>query len=153
MNYVIYMKKHCKDCNKPERHSGSSYCKECYLERRRLRRNELTPEQKLKLAAQQKQWALSNKDKVREYSRLHTRKSIAHRRFKKYGVTQEEYTSMYESQNGRCLICNEKNDLVIDHCHTTNKVRGLLCNACNKAIGFFRDDPIRCISASKYLTE
>lgn len=51
---------------------------------------------------------------------------------------------MFQEQNGRCKICNThqiylKTSLVVDHCHKTGHVRGLLCNACNLGIGLLKD--------------
>jgi hypothetical protein len=74
----------------------------------------------------------------------------------KYGLTKADKTKMHQKQNGSCAICKEDvllSDIVVDHCHTTGKVRGLLCNACNKAIGLLKDDPKRCIVMARYLNE
>jgi len=56
-------------------------------------------------------------------------------------------------QDGYCIICFEKCDdvLVIDHCHITGKVRGLLCQQCNAGLGNFKDDPKRLEKAISYL--
>lgn len=40
-----------------------------------------------------------------------------------------------------CTICGDDGDLVVDHDHKTNKIRGILCNRCNKGLGLFRDNP------------
>jgi hypothetical protein len=64
-----------------------------------------------------------------------------------YGVTLAEYEAMFEAQGGRCAICrglppeNRKTRLAVDHCHDTKKIRGLLCDACNRGIGYFKDSP------------
>ena len=62
-----------------------------------------------------------------------------------YGITLEEHTKMYENQNGVCAICKKPGDgkwkkLCVDHCHTTGKVRGLLCKRCNIALGEVGDN-------------
>ena len=66
----------------------------------------------------------------------------------KYGITIAEYDSMLDSQNGVCAICGgvqtvpdtfKSRDLSVDHDHHTGKVRGLLCNNCNRGLGFLGD--------------
>ena len=68
--------------------------------------------------------------------------------FRRYGITIDHYFEMVNNQNNKCLICGEIPDknaihkqrsLHVDHCHTTGKVRGLLCHLCNRAIGLFRE--------------
>ena len=79
--------------------------------------------------------------------------------FREYGITPEEYNQMYEQQNRECFICgsthskrsSKERPLLIDHCHTTGKVRGLLCHPCNAAIGLLQDDPTRFDKAAQYL--
>ena len=53
-----------------------------------------------------------------------------------YGLTQKEYGQMITEQEGRCAICKKETDswLRVDHNHTTGKVRGLLCDGCNRAV-------------------
>ena len=77
----------------------------------------------------------------------------------KYGITQEKYQQMLDSQNGSCAICKVKPDFKtrkkrfsIDHCHATGTVRGLLCDACNRGIGMLKDDPNILMSAIEYLS-
>ena len=55
---------------------------------------------------------------------------------RKYGITIAERDAMFTSQDGKCNICSIDNvDLQVDHCHATGKVRGLLCQPCNMALG------------------
>ena len=53
----------------------------------------------------------------------------------RYGITLEQYNKMCKAQNYKCLICKKKKTLVVDHCHKTKKVRGLLCGTCNRRLG------------------
>lgn len=84
----------------------------------------------------------------------------ATRRYKlksKYGLTTDEYSSLLKSQNGRCAICETDDPkgrhgvFVVDHCHDTGRVRGLLCNFCNVAIGRFGDTPEALMRVVDYL--
>jgi hypothetical protein len=70
-----------------------------------------------------------------------------------YGITLEEYNRLFVVQNGQCAICGnpQEKSLDVDHCHKTNKVRGLLCRKCNLGIGFMQDNPEICKKASEYL--
>lgn len=45
------------------------------------------------------------------------------------------------SSTRSCTICGDEGDLVVDHDHKKNKIRGILCNRCNKGLGLFRDNP------------
>jgi len=74
----------------------------------------------------------------------------------KYGITLADYNALYEAQNGRCKICNTheselKTRLYVDHCHSTTKVRGLLCQPCNTLIGFSYDNTKVLQNAIAYL--
>jgi hypothetical protein len=75
-----------------------------------------------------------------------------------YGISEEEYDSLLVSQDFRCAICREESKalgknarLHVDHNHLTGKVRGLLCYACNIAIGFLEEDPDRVQKIMDYL--
>jgi hypothetical protein len=77
---------------------------------------------------------------------------------RKYGITLEDYDRMLKEQGGVCAICRSDdvgNDRAarwhVDHCHNSNKVRGLLCHRCNMGIGYFKDDPARLRAAAEYL--
>lgn len=70
----------------------------------------------------------------------------------RYGLTQDEFLLMFRSQNGACAICLERTyNLVIDHNHETGKVRGLLCDLCNKMIGMAREKPFILQKARIYI--
>lgn len=60
---------------------------------------------------------------------------------------------MLIAQNYNCAICACKKYLVIDHCHRTGKVRGLLCKKCNTALGGFNDDTKALEGAIAYLNK
>lgn len=69
-------------------------------------------------------------------------------------LTEDDYEMMLARQSGVCAICKGKptgERLAIDHVHGTKRVRGLLCGSCNRALGLFKDDPVRLAVAIKYL--
>lgn len=68
----------------------------------------------------------------------------------KFGISLEQYKEMLRRQNFVCKLCfkdetsvhhksKKVKQLAVDHCHKTGKVRGLLCTACNTALGKARD--------------
>ena len=82
----------------------------------------------------------------------HKAKNLMHR----YGITVDEYDSMYEEQQGRCAICIADIEQVsksthVDHDHATLEVRGLLCQQCNVMLGHSRDIPEVLERAADYL--
>jgi hypothetical protein len=69
----------------------------------------------------------------------------------KYGMTVEQYAAMDEAQGGKCAICGGDGPLTVDHCHRTTQIRSLLCDAYNKGLGHFRDNPELLRKAAEYL--
>ena len=78
---------------------------------------------------------------------------------RQYGIDLEQFARMYEQQGHACAVCfvhlplDGSKELVphVDHCHTTGKVRGLLCHSCNIGVGMLKDDPARLRQAANYL--
>lgn len=76
---------------------------------------------------------------------------------REYGITLADYESLLAKQNGACAICGVENPAGrwdkwhVDHCHSTKKVRGILCSSCNHGIGQFKDDPALLRRAAEYL--
>lgn len=74
----------------------------------------------------------------------------------KYNLLPEQKAEMIKSQDNKCAICNYSfgqkiGDMHVDHCHTTGKVRGLLCDKCNRGLGYFCDEPDILSKASDYV--
>lgn len=84
---------------------------------------------------------------------------------RKHKITIERRDEILLNQNGKCLICgnttefkfkqgNGKNigdEAVVDHCHTSNKIRGVLCGFCNTGLGAFKDNINSLSNAITYL--
>jgi hypothetical protein len=74
-----------------------------------------------------------------------------------YGITPEQYDEMLAQQQHRCAICltstppSRNGFFSIDHDHSTGKIRGLLCDFCNRGLGLFRDSPTALRLAADYL--
>lgn len=75
----------------------------------------------------------------------------------RYGVEEEQYQEMFVVQEGCCAICSSpdpgagKTNFCVDHCHKTNRIRGLLCAKCNRGLGLAGDDPMVLTRAASYL--
>lgn len=79
---------------------------------------------------------------------------------RRYGMTIDDYDKMLMEQEGKCACCqttspHKLNDkylrFLVDHCHKTGQVRGLLCHHCNLMLGLAKDEPETLSNASRYL--
>jgi hypothetical protein len=87
--------------------------------------------------------------------------SIADHYYKRtYGISLDTYKELLEQQDHKCAICQQEGfvmaehhqvKLMVDHCHTTGAVRGLLCHNCNRALGLLQDSRQYLLNAVKYL--
>lgn len=68
-----------------------------------------------------------------------------YKNLRKYGLTAERYEAMMEAQDGKCFLCRKEETgrhretrwrLSVDHCHLCGRIRGLLCNNCNRSLGW-----------------
>ena len=116
-----------------------------------------------KVAKRLKRWRTKNADRVRAGKRAsyhrNRDKTVQLLRKKhlqeKYGLTVAQYEAMHRRQGGKCKVCREPEKtnarLAVDHCHTTGRVRGLLCKSCNWGIGLLKDDAKLLRRAAGYL--
>lgn len=121
-----------------------------------------------KLRVQQRAYVEKNRDALKAYAATYrdsnrdaVRKACRNSSLvRHFGMTVEDYERMLASQSGVCAICGREEtrkrgdqplSLSVDHCHTTGKIRGLLCSYCNHGIGNFQDDTDRMMRAIKYL--
>lgn len=79
---------------------------------------------------------------------------------RKFGISGQEFNCLMKSQDSLCAICKLPEtgrqhyggkSLAVDHCHTTKRVRGLLCENCNRGVGMFGDDPKLMRLAADYI--
>lgn len=88
--------------------------------------------------------------------RINRPETYKHRDLNMYGLTIEKYKTLLKLQGGVCAICKGKEKtkrgyLHVDHNHETGKVRGLLCQNCNKGIGLFKEKESNLFWAIFYL--
>lgn len=134
--------KHCKKCNttkpldcfykhKSTKDGYRSECKVCTVDVNRT-------------------WHKNNKERRYKKNRDTTLR-------KSYCITSERYEEILKEQNNKCKICGVEYSsgkrFPVDHCHTTGKVRGILCSNCNTGLGMFKDNPKYLDFAIKYLKE
>jgi recombination endonuclease VII len=102
------------------------------------------PEYRAKKLASRRKWAKSHPEQV-----------IEGKRRNRYGLSPGDFERLLARQNGACAICKVRpaETLHVDHCHATNKVRGLLCRYCNIGLGGFRDNPCYMLEGIAYLAE
>lgn len=118
------------------------------LSRARARR--ATPEGMMRSREGTKRWRATHPDRAKASMR---KQCLA-----RYGLTFESFNVLLETQNGLCAICRGSlgrgrvgSAVAVDHDHESGRVRGLLCNNCNRGIGMFADSPTALVAAAAYL--
>jgi hypothetical protein len=113
---------HCKERPKRTAHPNCHYCAECKEEIQRWRRG--TSDQREHHLQVKRDWAARNM------------------RMRKYGVSVEQFQELVIKANRACELCRQTFEQEkgphgphLDHCHTTGKVRGILCGPCNRELG------------------
>jgi hypothetical protein len=125
----------CKSCRKISRkhrestHSISVTTKNCHRCKLNKEASQFVPNK-------------STKDGLNGWCKVCTKDSVLNH---KYSISYPEYVQLLEKQSNKCAICSTTKPLgnhsvfVVDHCHVTGKVRGLLCNHCNTGLGKLGD--------------
>jgi hypothetical protein len=141
----------CYSDHRPKRLSEEERVKK--KEARRKYKTKWFQEHKAQINAQRKNWKSTKEWAAdKEWARNYRLKS-------KYNLTFEQYEQMLVDRDRCCDICGyrqppnakKQERLWIDHCHTTNSVRGLLCFRCNLVLGYARDNPVILDKAKQYL--
>lgn len=103
---------------------------------------------------------LSRPKEVFGRRRLHCNR--CHNLYKRYKTTYQEIKALFDEQGGLCALCetplefdntvkNQSDAANVDHCHTTNDIRGLLCRNCNLLLGYAKDRVVVLQAAIRYL--
>ena len=143
----------CRICEKikpinnfyKNRKSYVSYCKLCYslYGANRYRKN-----------------LVKNRKYEKAYRVIHREEIATKRRQRRYGLSEKEFNDLVSLQNGLCanqgcrikLTSSGSSRLHIDHDHVSKKVRGLLCNNCNTALGLLHENKDKLLGLASYLT-
>ena len=114
-----------------------AHCKECYKKQQLEKYHELPIETKRH----------RRRKRDPEYHKAYKLKTL-------YGLTTEQFSAMIVEQNSVCKICSCHLDKPqIDHCHTTGKVRGLLCRSCNTSLGLLKENTNTLHSMIQYIND
>ena len=145
------------ECHPDRKHLAKGFCNACYkqvtYEKRKAWSRDYYAENRDAILSKQEKYRNDNRDWINEKQRRDIPSRV-------YGLSDEQYRQMIDDQRGLCAICERvpakrgrKHRLfVIDHDHTTEQVRGLLCDSCNLAIGHLDEDIERLYAVIEYLT-
>ena len=131
-----------------------------------------------KVRAQSKKWSVENPERKKELKAAWDVNNPEARKFHmdklktkrpdyfkdkhlqyQYGISIEEYSMLAARQDNKCATCGKpaeethRKRLFVDHCHSTGKIRGLLCQQCNTALGMVNDDISKLSALISYLME
>lgn len=134
-----------RDAHRDDIHARNRRYREANAEKVAERKRRWTAANRDRVYARQREWKDANRERIRD--------AYLQRR---YGITLTAYEALLASQSGVCAICQgppsgRRRIYHVDHHHATGRVRGLLCDSCNLALGKLRDDPTIVQRAADYL--
>lgn len=140
----------CPKCGSKEKYTVNSSCRPCSVEKGKKKLADPSLMSQYRTPEKKKKWKAKNQDRVKDIKRKH--------QLKKFGMTPDDYNKMLHEQEGKCKICGKgikenQQSLAVDHCHKTNKIRGLLCGPCNRGIGLLQDNPKIIENALRYVQD
>lgn len=97
-----------------------------------------------------KAYRLKYPNKTREWGQAYRKRNPDYS-IRRYGITTEGLNVLLEAQENKCAICGKQEKLHVDHCHVTKKIRGLLCQPCNCALGLLGENFSTLIRAADYI--
>jgi hypothetical protein len=124
------------------------------------KRKPLGPEEKIKKAAYDKVYSAAHRLEAAAYNKAYKLanpdKTKNTQLLLKYGISLDQWNEMFDAQGRVCAICStdtpaSKKGWATDHCHTTGRIRGILCSHCNVMLGMSCDNPATLIKAAAYL--
>lgn len=142
--------------NKREKDGCQFWCRLCqkkyykkYSEKANKRNRKWYKENRNNVKNQRHEYYKENRDCLLKQRRIIYLKRL-------YNITPQEYDIMLELQGSVCIICGKTpkengKRLAVDHDHETGKIRDLLCDGCNKALGYLNDSPEMCERMKLYL--
>ena len=150
----------CRQCQEPKQIQGHGLCRRCYLSQPHMveRKNAA---RRAAYAADPVRRRDAAAFKVADYSTPEGKaRQAARSRRHAYRIEPHQFAALLAAQQNKCAICllvfvegAKRTAPHVDHCHSTGRVRGLLCAACNSGIGHLADDPDRLESAVRYLRQ
>lgn len=108
-----------------------------------------------------KEYYLKHREEILKKTSVyyHTNKERAsnNRLKRKYGISLAQRNEMFDAQGKKCKICRcdtppGRRGWMVDHCHSTGRVRGILCQHCNTALGSVKDSVLVLEQCIKYLS-
>lgn len=164
------------EINQTRKDGNSFRCKECRIA---SNKNSYYANQEKRIATSTK-WKQENRERAnaweradraknpekyrareKEYKSRNWAKLSVNESLRKLGLKNEDFLKLKEEHNGLCKICNNPETslsrngnvrrLAIDHCHSSGKIRGLLCHDCNTMLGKAKDNITILQSAIEYL--
>ena len=133
-NGMVMLSRQCKRNHPNPVFNSNSDCVECNRERAR-------------------EWRLKNGERSRSGVKAWQRKHPLFSRYRKYDITESDLEQLLVKQDKKCAACSQElvGRWAVDHDHKTGRVRGLLCQQCNVALGMLADSVIRIDQLKTYI--